>query len=185
MGRVVYSMSVSLDGFAADADGSIDWVIVDEELHEAFNDEARQAGVFLYGRRMYELMTGYWPTAEADPTSTAVERDFARIWRDMPKLVASRTLVETGWGVQLVKGDVVDEVARLRSELVGDIGVGGPTLAATLLRAGLVDDVRVYVNPVVLGGGLPFFPDGLRLDLRLVDTRRFAAGVVLLRYAMR
>jgi dihydrofolate reductase len=183
MGRVVYSMSVSLDGFAADADGSIDWVIVDDELHEAFNDEARQAGAFLYGRRMYELMVGYWPKAEADPTSTPVERDFARIWRDMPKLVASRSLAEPAWGVKRIEGDVVDEVARLRSGLDGDIGIGGPTLAATLLRAGLVDDIRLYVNPVVLGSGLPFFPAGLRVDLRLVGERRFAAGVVLLRYA--
>lgn len=185
MGKVVYSMSVSLDGFAATEDGSIDWVIVDAELHEAFNDEARQAGAFLYGRRIYELMTAYWPTAEDDPDSAPQERDFARIWRDMPKLVASRTLTEAGWGVQLVRGDVVDEVKRLRTELDGDIGVGGPTLAATLLRADLVDEIGMYVNPIVLGSGLPFFPAGLRLDLRLIEERPFEAGVVLLRYARR
>jgi dihydrofolate reductase len=182
VGSVAYSMSVSLDGFVADADGSIDWVIVDDELHDAFNDEARAAGIFLYGRRMYELMTAYWPTAEDDPAATPVMVDFARIWKPKPKLVASSTLTSVNWNAHLVPGDVVDEVARLRGELETVISVGGPTVAAALLRAGLVDEVAMYVNPVVLGGGVPFFPPDLRLSLRLVESRRFPAGVQLLRY---
>jgi dihydrofolate reductase len=182
MGRIVYSMSVSLDGFVADAAGSIDWVTVDEELHEAFNEEARACDAFIYGRRMYELMTAYWPTAEADPNVKPVERDFARIWAAMPKVVVSMTMTAAGFGARLIQGDAVTEVARLRDAVDGELSVGGPTLAATLLRAGLVDDVRMYVNPVVLGGGLPFLPPDLRLPLRLVDLRRFSSGVVLLRY---
>ncbi len=181
MGRVVYSMSVSLDGFAAGPDGGIDWVIVDEEIHEAFNAEARAVGIFLYGRRMYELMTAYWPTAGENPTATQVERDFARLWAPKPKLVASSTLTSVGWNAHLVPGDIVTEVARLRGELDADIEVGGPTVTAPLLRAGLVDEIAMYVNPVVLGGGTPFFPADLRLTLRLVEARRLAAGVQLLR----
>lgn len=182
MGRVLYSMSVSLDGFAAGPDGGIDWVTVDEELHEAFNAEARSVGIFLYGRRMYELMAAYWPTAEDDPTAKPVELDFARLWAPKPKLVASSTLNSVGWNAHLVPGDIVAEVARLRGEIDVDIGVGGPTVTAPLLRAGLVDEITTYVNPVVLGGGTPFFPAGLRLNLRLVESRRFAAGVQMLRY---
>ncbi len=182
MGRVVYSMSVSLDGFVAGPDGGIDWVIVDEEVHEAFNAEARAVGIFLYGRRMYELMAGYWPTAGDDPAATPVERDFARLWAPKPKLVASSTLTSVNWNAHLVPGDLVTEVARLRGELDVDISVGGPTTAAPLLRAGLVDEIATYVNPVVLGGGTPFFASDLRLDLRLVEARRFTSGVQLLRY---
>jgi len=182
MGRLAYSMSTSLDGFVADAAGSIDFVIVDEELHEAFNEESRRADAFLYGRRMYELMTGYWPTAEADPAASPAMRDFARIWGPKPKVVASTTLTEVGFNARLIAGDVTTEVGRLKASIDGELSVGGPTLAATLLRAGLVDDIRMYVNPVVVGGGTPFLPPGLRLELRLVDERRFASGVVLLRY---
>lgn len=184
MGRVVYSMSVSLDGFAEDAAGSLDWVNVDEELHEAFNAEAKAAGVFLYGRRMYELMTSYWPTAEDDPGATPAMRDFARIWRPKPKLVASKQLTQVNWNAHVVRGDITTEVARLKAELDADISVGGPTVTADLLRAGLVDEVRMYLQPVVLGAGKPFFPADRRLDLRLIESRRFAAGVVLLRYRL-
>jgi len=182
MGRIVYSMSVSLDGFVADEAGAIDWVTVDEELHQAFNDESRTCRAFIYGRRMYELMTAYWPTAADDPDAKPVERDFAQIWAGMPKVVVSTTLTEAGFGARLIRGDAVAELARLRDSTDGELGVGGPTLAATLLRAGLVDDVRMYVNQVVLGGGLPFLPPDLRLSMRLEDVRGFSSGVVLLRY---
>lgn len=182
MGKISYSMSVSLDGFVNDVDGKFDWVIVDEELHEAFNEESRACSAFLYGRRMYELMTAYWPTALDDPGASRVERDFARIWAPMPKLVASTTLREAGFGARLLGEDVVGEVRQLKESTDGEIGVGGPTLAATLLRAGLIDDIRMYVNPVLVGGGTPFFPPGVSIPLRLVETRQFAAGVLMLRY---
>lgn len=182
MGRVVYSMSVSLDGFAAGPDGNLDWVTIDDEIHEAFNAEARSAGLFLYGRRMYDLMTASWPTAQDDPAATPAMRDFARIWGPKPKLVASSTLSSVNWNAHLVPGDVVAEVARLKGELDADISVGGPTVAGQLLRAGLVDEIGMYVNPVVLGSGTPFFPADLRLSLRLAESRRFAAAVQLLRF---
>ncbi len=183
MGRLLYSMSVSLDGFVATTDRSLDWVRVDEELHEAFNDEARQMSAFVYGRRMYELMTEYWPTAEQDPVATPAMVEFARIWKDKPKIVASTTLAEVGWNGRLVRDDLVDEVARLKAQPGFDLDVGGPTTAASLMRHGLIDEFRLYVQPVVLGEGTPFFPAlDERIALRLVETRTFDSGVVLVRY---
>jgi dihydrofolate reductase len=184
MGKLTYSMSVSLDGFVNGPDGAMDWVIVDEELHRAFNDEARTCAVDIYGRRMYELMTAYWPTAGDDPTATPAELDFAAIWARTPKVVASTTLAQVGFGARLLGRDVVAEVRRLKASIDGNLGVGGPTVAATLLRAGLVDEITMYVNPVIVGGGTPFLPPDLRPSLRLLDTRRFGAGVVMLRYAV-
>ncbi len=181
-GRLVYSMSVSLDGFAAAPDGSLDWVIVDEELHAFFNEESRSSDTFLYGRRMYEEMAAYWPTAEADPAATPTMVEFARIWRETPKVVFSRSLAEADHASRLVRDDAVDEVARLKAQGL-DMDVGGPTLAGALLRAGLVDEVRLFLNPVVLGAGLPFLPSLDRpVGLRLLETRTFASGVVWLRY---
>jgi dihydrofolate reductase len=185
MGKLIYSMSVSLDGFAATKDHSLDWVHVDEELHEVFNEEARQVGTFLHGRRMWELMSDYWPTGDTDPGATPVERDFARIWRDKPKVVLSSTLDHVDWNARLVREDAVAGVARLKAASDQDMDVGGPTLAATFLAAGLVDEVRTYVNPVILGDGLPFFPElQQRIRLRLLDSRNFGSGVVALRYAV-
>lgn len=184
-GRIVLSMSVSLDGFVAAPDGAIDWVIVDEELHEAFNEEARGTIGTLFGRRMYELMAAYWPTAGEDPNATPAEREYARIWRPMTKVVFSRTLDELPHPAEnavLATRDPVTEAADLRAA-GGTWGVGGPTLAAELIRADLVDEIRAYVNPIVLGGGLPLLPSLDRpLRFRLVRTRRFDAGVVLLAY---
>jgi dihydrofolate reductase len=183
MGRLIYSMSVSLDGFVETPSRSLDWVKVDEELHAAFNDEARPLSAFLYGRRMYELMVGYWPTAESDPSATPVELDFARIWKDKPKVVFSRTLDRVDGDSRLVRDDPVAEVARLKAQPGYDMDVGGPTIASALLRAGLVDEIHVYVHPVVLGAGTRFFPPlEERVNLRLVDTRTFGSGVVALRY---
>ena len=136
MGRLIYSMSVSLDGFVETPNRSIDWVHVDEDLHSFFNDEARGMSAFLYGRRMYELMAGYWPTAESDPTATPAELDFARIWKDKPKIVFSGTFESVGWNSRLVREDAVGEVARLRAQPGFDMGVGGSTLAAVLIQAG-------------------------------------------------
>ncbi len=181
MGRLIYSMSVSLDGYVATPSGSLDWVQVDDELHASFNDEARDVSAFLYGRRMWELMAGYWPTADTDPEP--VMRDFAAIWKVTPKIVFSRTLERVDHGARLVRDDVVAEVARLKAQPGYDMGVGGPTIAAPLLQAGLVDEVRAYVQPVILGAGLPFLPPlDDRIALRLAETRRFGSGVVYLGY---
>jgi dihydrofolate reductase len=176
-------MSVSLDGFVETPSRSLDWVLVDEELHAHFNEEARAMSAFLYGRRMYELMVGYWPTADSDPSAKPVELEFARIWKAKPKIVFSRTLERVAWNSRLVRDEAVAEVARLKATPGFDMGVGGPTTAAPFMRAGLIDEVRLYVQPVILGAGTPFFPPlEDRVGLKLLETRLFASGVVYLRY---
>jgi len=183
MGRLIYGMSVSLDGFVETPTRSLDWVRVDEELHAFFNDQAREMSASLYGRRMYELMAAYWPTAGSDPSATPAELEFASLWRDLPKIVFSRTLEAVDGNSRLVRGDVVEEVSRLKAQPGYDMDVGGPTIAAPLIRAGLVDEFRLFVQPVVLGGGTPFFPDmANRIDVELRETRTFGSGVVYLRY---
>jgi dihydrofolate reductase len=185
MGRLVYSMSVSLDGFVETPSRSLDWVLVDEELHSFFNDEAREMSAFLYGRRLYQLMVDYWPTAETDPSATPATLEFARIWKDMPKIVFSRTLERVEWNSRLVRNDAAEEVARLKAQPGFDMGIGGPTTASTMMRLGLIDECRLFVHPVILGGGTPFFPAlDDRMGLKLLETRTFDSGVVYLRYEM-
>ena len=125
MGKLIYSMNVSLDGYIETPDRSLDWTVVDDELHSWFNDLVREMDVFLYGRRMYEVMSAYWPTAESDPGATDVTRDFARIWNARPKVVFSSTLKVVQWKSRLAAGDPAEELARIRAEFDGDIGVGG------------------------------------------------------------
>lgn len=183
MGRLIYSLNVSLDGFVETADQRLDWATVDDELHRWFNDQTRTLDATLYGRRMYELMAGYWPAAATAPGVTETERDFAAIWNAMPKVVFSRTLTSIGPNARLVAGDVAERLAELRAELPGDLDVAGPTLAAQFLVQDLVDELHLVIHPVVLGGGMPFFPS-LPAPIRLVllDTRTFASGVAALRY---
>jgi dihydrofolate reductase len=184
MGKLVYSMNVSLDGFVETPDHSLDWADVDEELHSWFNDQARETAAELYGRRLYEVMSAYWPTAADDPSATPVTLDFATIWNATPKVVFSTTLERVEWNSRLATGDVGEELAGLRAEFDGELSVGGPTLAAQFIRRGLVDEYRLVVHPVVLGAGTPFFPPlDEPLRLRLVDTRRFASGALYLGYA--
>ena len=183
MGKVVYSMSVSLDGFVETASRSLDWVQVDEELHSFFNDQSREMSASLYGRRLYELMVGSWPTIESDPSATPAMLEFARIWTATPRIVFSRTLEEVGWNSRLVRDDPAAEVARLKAQPGFDMDVGGPTLASALIRAGLIDEYRLFVHPVILGAGKPFLPAlDDRIGLRLLETRTFGSGVVYLRY---
>jgi dihydrofolate reductase len=183
MGKLIYAMSVSLDGFADAPGHSLDWVEVDEELHTFFNDQSREISASLYGRRMYELMFAYWPTAEADPASAPVEREFAAIWKRIPRIVFSTTLDQVDPGSRLVRSDPAEEVARLKAQPGYDMDVGGPTLASTLMRAGLIDEYRLFVQPMILGAGTPFFAAlDARVPLRLLETRTFGSGVVYLRY---
>lgn len=183
MSNVIYSMDVSLDGFVEGPDRGLDWTSIDEELHEHWNDQAGAAGAFLYGRRMYEFMAGYWPTADANPSLPPYMAEFARIWRDKPKIVFSKTLEKVEWNGRLVRGDVAEEVARLKEQPGGDLDLGGATIASTFMRLGLIDEYRLCVHPVVLGDGTPFFPTlDDRINLRLVETRPFGSGVVYLRY---
>lgn len=186
MGKVIYSLNVSLDGFVETIDHGLDWAQVDEELHTWFNEQERAAEALLYGRRMYELMAGYWPTAESDPNASPVELDFARIWKPKPKFVFSSTLETVDWNSRLVRGDVVEELGRIREEFNGDVGVGGATIAAELIRHNLIDEYRPVVHPVVLGAGMPFIPLLPHpLDLELFDTRTFSSGAIYLGYRRR
>ncbi len=186
MGKLIYSMNVSLDGYVETPEHSLDWANVDEELHSWFNDRAREVDASLYGRRMYELMAGYWPTAESDPSATEVEREFARIWKPMPKIVFSSTLTTVDWNSRLVRGDVGDQLAQLRTEFDGDLDVSGATLAAEFIRRGLVEEYQLIVHPVVIGAGTPFFPElQSPISLRLTETRTFGSGAIYLGYAAR
>jgi dihydrofolate reductase len=184
MARLVYAMNVSLDGFINTPEGSLDWADVDDELHSWFNDRTDESDLIVYGRRLYEVMASYWPNVESEPDATDVMREFGRIWNSKPKVVFSTTLEEVGPTWRLVRGDVVGELKRLKAEIDGQIEIGGPTLARDVIRAGLVDEFRVIVHPVVLGAGTPFFPPlESPIHLRQLDARTFASGVVALRYA--
>lgn len=185
MRKIVLMMSVSLDGYIEGPDRDIDWHQVDDELHQHFNDTLRQMGGFLEGRVTYELMAVYWPTADADPDAPAPVAEFAGIWRDMPKIVYSRTLreAEAEWNTTVVRDVVPEEVLALKAQPGGDLGLGGADLAAAFLRHDLVDEFKVYVHPVLLGRGKPLFPvSDTRIPLRLTESRTFGNGVVLLRY---
>jgi dihydrofolate reductase len=183
MRKLIYSMGMSLDGYVTDRAGEIDWTVPDEELHRFHNERTRELGGHLCGRRLYEAMT-YWETAERNPSAPDYELEFGRIWRALPKVVFSTTLEEVVGNWRLVRDGVAEEVARLKEEPGGDLGVGGAGLAATLIELGLVDELWPFVYPVVLGGGTPFLPPlEERIELELVDTRTFPSRVVLLRYA--
>jgi len=181
---VIYSMSMSLDGFVAGPDGDFDWGAPDDELHQFHNDRVRKLGAHFLGRRLYETMV-YWETADRKALA-GHELEFARIWQALPKLVVSRTLDTVEGNARLVGDRVADEVAQLKRESGKDIAVGGAGLAATLIEHGLVDEFRPFVSPVVVGGGTPFFPaTGARIDLELLETRTFGSRVVYLRYRRR
>ena len=183
MGKLIYNLNVSVDGFIETPDHDLDWATVDDELHGWFNDQTRELDATLYGRRLYEVMAGYWPTGEDNPESTEVMREFARIWNRMPKVVFSSSLERVDHNSRLVRGDVEPILADLRREFSGDLGVAGPNLAAQFVRRGLVVEYRLIVHPVVLGAGTPFWPEvDAPLRLRATETRQFASGVELRSY---
>jgi dihydrofolate reductase len=176
-------MSVSLDGYIEGPNRDISWHMVDDELHRYFNEQLSRMGAFLSGRVTYELMAGFWPTADTDPTSTKPIVEFARIWREMPKIVYSKTLRQAGWNTTIVRDVVPAEVATLKAAPGGDLALGGADLAASFMRLGLIDEYRIYVHPIVIGAGKPLFPgSGPRVNLRLLETRTFGNGVLLLHY---
>lgn len=183
MRKIIVMMSVSLDGFMEGPGRELDWHMVDDELHGHFNEQLSAMGAFLDGRVSYELMAGFWPTADTDPSSTAPMVEFARIWRDMPKIVYSRTLERADWNTTIVRDVVADEVLELKAQPGGDLALGGADLAAAFMRLDLIDEYRLYVHPIILGQGKPLFPaSDARVSLRLAETRTFGNGVVLLRY---
>jgi dihydrofolate reductase len=184
MRKVIYSMSVSLDGFIAGPGGEIDWGAPDEELHRFHNAQTRELGAHLCGRRLYEEML-YWETADENPSAAEHVLEFARIWQRLPKIVFSRTLDEVEGNARLAADGVAEEVAKLKEQPGKDLAVGGAGLASTLAQLGLIDEYRLFVSPVVLGGGTPYFPAlDERIDLELVETRTFASRVVYARYRL-
>jgi dihydrofolate reductase len=182
MRKVIYSMGVSLDGFIAGPNGDFDWSAPDEELHRFHNQQTRELGAHLLGRRLYEVMV-YWETAGENPSLSDYELEFARIWKDLPKIVFSKTLEKVEGNARLVSDGIAEEVTRLKEQPGKDLAVGGAGLAATLARLGLIDEYRPFVSPVVVGGGTPFFPAlDEPINLELVETRTFGSRVVYLRY---
>jgi dihydrofolate reductase len=181
--KIIPMMSVSLDGFIEGPDRELDWHMVDDELHRHFNEQLSQMGAFLNGRVTYELMAEFWPTADTDPSSTGPMVEYARIWREMPKIVYSRTLERADWNTTVVRDVVAEEVMELKARPWGDLALGGTDLAAAFMGHDLIDEFRLYVHPIVIGRGKPLFrPSDKKIDLRLVETRTFGNGVVLLRY---
>jgi dihydrofolate reductase len=173
--KLIYSMSVSLDGFITGPDGNFDWTAPDEELHRFHNERVRALGGHVLGRRLYETMK-YWETAHEDPAATDYALEFAEIWKALPKVVFSNTLDEVVGNTRLARGGVAEEVAELQER-------SGKDVAAEAVKLGLVDDFRLFIHPVVVGGGRPFFPSiDQSVQLNLVETRTFASRVVYLRY---
>jgi len=180
--KLIYAMGVSLDGFIAGPDGGIDWAAPDDELHRFHNEQTRELGAHLCGRRLYETMV-YWETADQDPSIGEPELEFARIWRSLPKVVFSKTLDKVEGKARLATDGVAEEVAKLKDQPGKDLAVGGAGLASTCAKLGLIDEYRLFVSPVVLGGGTPFFPAlDDSIDLELVEMRTFGSRVVYLRY---
>jgi dihydrofolate reductase len=187
MGKLIYLMNVSVDGFVETADHGLEWSRIDAELHTWFNEQTRGTDAMLYGRRLYETMSAHWPFVAADdPNVTPVELDFAQAWNATPRFVFSRTLQHVEWNSRLVDAPVDEALAAIRAEYPGELAVAGPTLAAEFIRRDLVDEYRMVVHPAAVGGGTPYFPPlDAPLDLELVDTRRFASGVTYLGYSRR
>lgn len=184
MGALIYSMTVSLDGYTADEDGRFDWTVPDDEVHAFVNDRQRQIGTYLFGRRMYETML-YWETAPDAPGRPAVERDFASIWQAADKIVYSTALTAPSSAkTTLERRFDPESIRRLKADATRDLDVGGPGLAAHAIRAGLVDEVHLYVVPVMVGGGTAALPHGIRVTLELLDEHRFGNGTVYLRYRL-
>lgn len=182
MVKVIYTTIASLDGYVADEDGDFGWAAPDEEVHAFVNDLERQVGTYLCGRRLYEVMR-YWETDDATSSRSPVARDYAQIWRNAEKIVYSRTLSSVSSARTRIERDF--DAAAIRHEKAQaerDIGVGGSELAAQALETGLVDELHLFVVPVVVGGGKRSLPDHLRLELELLDERCFDGGMVYLHY---
>jgi dihydrofolate reductase len=185
MAKLIYSAITSLDGYVADEAGNFDWSEPDEEVHTFINDLERPIGTYLYGRRMYEVMLP-WETAHALPDLPAHGRDFTAVWQAADKIVYSTTLQTVSSARTRIENEFDPEaVRRMKAASARDISVGGPDLAGQAIKAGLVDELHLFVSPILVGGGKQSFPDTVRLNLDLLDERRFGNGVVHLRYRTR
>lgn len=190
MGRFVYSMNVSLDLRIEQVpgdNGAGEWMRIDEELHRAFNAQARQVAMIVHGRIFYETMEGFWPTAHEDASLPGYLHEYGEIWTAIPKVLVSRSRGSADHNTRVIGGDdAIEQLAALRAETDGEIGVGGANLATQLLRAGLLDELLLTTHPAILGFGRPLFDDyDFPIDLGLIDQRSFASGVTMHRYAIR
>jgi dihydrofolate reductase len=182
MAKLIYSAIASLDGYVEDQQGGFDWAAPDEEVFRFVNDLERPVGTYLYGRRMYETMV-YWETADTIPDQPSFVRDFTDIWQAAEKIVYSKTLEPASRArTRIVREFDAEAVLRMKASEERDMTVGGPDLAAQAITAGLVDEFQLFVTPIVVGGGKASLPSGVRLELALLDERRFRNGVVYLRY---
>ena len=183
MRSLIYSMGVSLDGYIAGPDGGFNWTAPDQELFRFVTEETRELAAYVMGRRLYETML-YWETADQDPSLDDDALEWAAIWKPLPKVVFSTTLSAVEGNARLASGSPVEEIERLRAETAdGDIAIGGAALAGEAARLGLIDEYRPRVYPVLVGGGIPFYPQSeRRVDLELVDSRRVGSQTVCLRY---
>jgi len=182
MAKLIYSAIASLDGYVEDRHGGFDWAAPDEEVHRFVNDLERQVGTYLYGRRMYETMV-YWETADAIPDPPSFARDYSDIWHTADKIVYSKTLETASSAKTRIEREFDPQaVRRMKATKERDMTVGGPDLAGQAITAGLVDEVQLFVTPIVIGGGKASLLSNVRLDLALLDERRFRNGVVYLRY---
>jgi dihydrofolate reductase len=183
MGNVILWMQQTVDGYVEGPNGEFDWPVVLPELNRFFNAKARELDAFLYGRKVYQMMAGFWPTVDVDP-ETPETAEFTNIWKPKPKYVFSSTLDTTEWNTTVLRGPVPDEVARLKERADGDVALfGGGEIAGAFLRGDLIDELHIFTHPVVLGGGRPLFsPLEQRLPVRLVEATTFEPGVVLLRH---
>jgi dihydrofolate reductase len=182
MAKLIYSAISSLDGYVADADGNFDWSAPDVEVHSFINDLERPIGTYLYGRRMYDVMR-FWETAPTGSGELLADQDYARIWQAADKIVYSRSLEQVSTARTRLETEFDrDGVQQIKVVATRDISLGGPTLAAQALNFGLVDECHLFVSPIVVGGGTPAMPDNIRIQLELLDERRFDNGVVHLHY---
>ncbi len=186
MGKLIFGMNLSLDGYIAAPGDDLGWSVPSDELFQWWSDRVRATGLALYGRKLWETMSSHWPTADQQPGATPAEIEFASRWQEMPKVVFSSTTSTVNWNARLVTGDPVTEITRLKADDGGPMDIGGATLAAAAMRAGLIDEYAIVTHPVLVGGGTPFFTAlDNRVNLSLVETRTFPDGVVLTRYETR
>ena len=182
MAKLIYAAISSLDGYVADSEGNFDWSMPSDEVHRFVNDLERGIGTYLYGRRMYEVMR-YWETAPTRNGEPSAEQEFAEMWQAADKIIYSRSLRDVSTArTRLEREFDPSAIKQMKADASRDIAVSGPTLAGQALKVGLVDECHLFLSPIVVGGGTPALPDNARLELELLDERRFANGVVYLHY---
>ena len=186
MRKLTFAMNLSLDGYIAAPGGDLGWSVPSDEQFQWWSDRVGMTGLALYGRRLWETMSSHWPTADQRPDATPAQIEYARRWREMPKVVFSSTARPVHWNTRMVTGDAVAEITRFKAGDGGAMDIGGATLAAAAMRAGLIDEYALVTHPVLVGSGTPFFTalDNW-VNLSLVETRTFPGGVVLTRYETR